>query len=114
VVAGVKHLHERVQAIWRDVRSTIDDCFGDGDREYMRMTNRVTHRGSYHGTLATKREVVFGAIWILRLAGGAIAEVWRSVDDLGCVVQIGGLIGPGAPSALLTRGRSPPVAPIAG
>ena len=60
----------------------------------VRMTNRATHRGTYRGISATDKRVVFGAIWIFRLADGKIAEVWRCADDLGRVVQIGGQIVP--------------------
>ena len=59
-------------------------------------------RPSRLGTLRVDRapterlEVVFQAMWIFRLEQGKIAEVWRSADDLGRVVQIGGKIVPGS------------------
>jgi predicted ester cyclase len=46
------------------------------------MTNRATDRGTYRGIPPTGKRVVFGAIWIFRLADGKIAEVWRCADDL--------------------------------
>jgi predicted ester cyclase len=93
-VAGAKTLHDEVRAIWPDNRWTIEDIFGDGDRVAVRMTNRATHRGTYRGIPATGKRVEFGAIWIFRLEGGKIAEVWRCANDLGRVVQIGGRIVP--------------------
>lgn len=93
-IAGAKQLHDEVRAIWPDNRWTIEDIFGDGDRVAVRMTNRATHRGTYRGIPATGKPVAFSAIWIFRLADGKIAEVWRSADDLGRVVQIGGKIVP--------------------
>lgn len=93
-IAGVKKLHQEVRAIWPDFRWTIEDIFGEGDRVAVRMTNHATHQGTYRGIPATGREVMFSAIWIFRLAEGKIAEVWRSADDLGRVVQIGGKIVP--------------------
>lgn len=94
-IEGVKQLHREVRDIWPDFRWTIEDIFGEGDRVALRMTNRGTHHGTYRGIPATGREVVFQAIWIFRLEDGKIAEVWRSADDLGRVVQIGGKIIPG-------------------
>jgi predicted ester cyclase len=92
--AGAKQLHDGVRSIWPDNRWTIEDIFAEGDRVAVRMTNRATHRGTYRGISATDKRVVFGAIWIFRLADGKIAEVWRCADDLGRVVQIGGQIVP--------------------
>ncbi len=93
-VAGAKQLHEEIRAIWPDNRWTIEDIFAAGDRVAVRMTNRATHRGTYRGIPATGKRVEFAAIWIFRIADGKIAEVWRSADDLGRVVQIGGKIVP--------------------
>jgi len=93
-VAGAKQLHEEIRAIWPDNRWTIEDLFAAGDRVAVRMTNRATHRGTYRGIPATGKRVEFAAIWIFRIAEGKIAEVWRSADDLGRVVQIGGKIVP--------------------
>ncbi len=93
-VAGARQLHDEVRAIWPDNRWTIEDIFGAGDRVAVRMTNRATHQGTYRGIPATGKRVVFGAIWIFRLADGRIAEVWRCADDLGRVVQLGGMILP--------------------
>ncbi len=93
-IAGAKQLHDEVRAIWPDNRWTIEDIFGSGDRVAVRMTNQATHRGTYRGIPATGKRVTFGAIWIFRLAKGRIAEVWRCADDLGRVVQLGGVIVP--------------------
>ncbi len=93
-VAGAKQLHDEVHAIWPDNRFSIEDIFGAGDRVVARMIGRTTHGGTYRGIPATGRRVVFGTIWIFRLADGKVAEVWRCADDLGRVVQIGGKIVP--------------------
>jgi predicted ester cyclase len=93
-IDGAKQLHDEVRAIWPDNRWTIEDIFGSGDRVAVRMTNRATHRGTYRGIPPAGKRVTFGAIWIFRLAEGRIAEVWRCADDLGRVVQLGGVILP--------------------
>jgi predicted ester cyclase len=93
-IAGAKQLHEEVRAIWPDHQWTIDDMFAAGDKVCVRATNRATHQGNYRGIPATGKAVVFAAIWILRLVDGRIVEVWRSADDLGRVMQIGGRIVP--------------------
>jgi predicted ester cyclase len=93
-VAGVKQLHDEVRAIWPDNRWTIDDMLAEGDRVAVRMTNRATHRGTYRGIPPTGKVVTFSAIWIYRVVDGKIVEAWRSADDLGRVVQIGGRIVP--------------------
>ncbi len=93
-IEGAKQLRAEVRAIWPDHHWTIEDIFAAGDRVTARMTSRATHQGTYRGIPATGKHVVFGAIWIFRLADGKIAEAWRCADDLSRVVQIGGKIVP--------------------
>ena len=95
-IVGAKQLHEEVRSIWPDHRWTIEDIFAAGDKVCVRLTNRATHQGNYRGIPATGKSVVFSSIWILQLVDGQIAEVWRSADDLGRVMQIGGRIVPPA------------------
>ena len=93
-VAGAKQLHNEVRSIWPDHQWTIEEMFAAGDKVCVRLTNRATHQGTYRGIPATGKQVVFSAIWILRLADGKIVEVWRCADDLSRVMQIGGAIVP--------------------
>jgi len=93
-VEGVRHLQDQVFSIWPDNHWTIEDMIAEGDKVVVRMTSRATHSGTYRGIPATGRHVVFSSIWIYRLVDGKITEAWRSADDLGRVIQIGGKIIP--------------------
>ena len=96
-VDGAKQLHAEVRAIWPDNQWTIEDMLAEGDKVCVRLTNRATHQGTYRGIPATGKPVEFASIWILRLVDGQIIEAWRSADDLGRVMQIGGQIIPPQP-----------------
>ncbi len=93
-VEGVKQLQGQVFSIWSDNHWTIEDMIAEGDKVVVRMTSQATHLGTYRGIPATGKQVTFSSIWIYRLVDGKIAEAWRSADDLGRVVQIGGRIIP--------------------
>ena len=91
-VVGVKQLQAQVFSIWPDNHWTIEDMIAEGDKVAVRMTSHATHRAEYRGIPATGRHVTFSSIWMYRLVEGKIAEAWRSADDLGRVMQIGGTI----------------------
>jgi predicted ester cyclase len=93
-VEGIKQLQGQVFSIWPDNRWTIEDMIAEEDKVVVRMTSHATHRGEYRGIAATGRHVTFSAIWIYRLVDGKIVEAWRSADDLGRIMQIGGAIIP--------------------
>jgi predicted ester cyclase len=46
----------------------------------------------YEGIEATGRQVSIGAIHILRIANGQVAEWWAAEDDLGLLRQIGAVV----------------------
>lgn len=93
-VEGVKQLQSQVFSIWPDNHWTIEDMIAEGDKVVVRMTSQATHQGTYRGIPATGKQVRFSSIWIYRLVDGKIVEAWRSADDLGRVLQIGGEITP--------------------
>lgn len=77
-----------------DMRHDIQAVLPSGDHVTVRLVVYATHRGVYEGLPATGRPVAAGAIHILRLAGGKIAEWWAAEDDLGLLRQLGMVITP--------------------
>jgi steroid delta-isomerase-like uncharacterized protein len=80
-----------------DVRHEVLDLVGEGDRVVARLMVRGTHRGELMGIPPTGKPVAFGAIDIVRLAQGKIAEHWANTDMLGLLQQLGAFPAP-APS----------------
>ena len=74
-----------------DVRVTTEDIVAEGDKVVYRQTVTGTHQGEFRGIPATGRRVTYNEIFIVRFAGGRIAEIWGVVDGLTQLRQIGAL-----------------------
>ncbi|MGY6651716.1 ester cyclase [Amycolatopsis sp. TRM77291] len=74
-----------------DLRVTAEDVLADGDKIVCRNTVTGTHEGEYRGMPATGKPVSYSEIFILRFAGGRVAEIWGVVDVLTQLRQLGAL-----------------------
>ena len=72
---------------------TVEDVIAEGDRVVLRATNRG-EQDSFLGLPATGVQQGFSAMFIFRISGGVVHEVWRNADDLSRVLQIGARILP--------------------
>jgi predicted ester cyclase len=59
-----------------DLQITIEDVIAEGDRVVLRETLNGTLQGELIGNPAAGVHAVWSAVWIYRLAGGRIADVW--------------------------------------
>lgn len=58
-----------------------------------RNTVTGTHQGEYMGIPPTGKSVTYNEIFIVRFAGGRIAETWGAVDVLSQLRQLGAIPG---------------------
>ncbi|HEV7709924.1 MAG TPA: ester cyclase [Asanoa sp.] len=72
-----------------DVQVTTEDVVAEGDKVAYRQTVTATHQGEFFGIPATGRHVTYNEMFIVRFAGGRIAEVWGVVDVLAQMRQLG-------------------------
>ena len=77
-VDGVRHVLRGLHAGYADLRVTVDDLFGEGDRVAARWTLRGRHTGSLFGEAPTGAAVAHGILVVFRLAHGKIAERWAA------------------------------------
>ncbi len=73
-----------------DMKMTIEDIFGEGDRVFSRVRAEGTHKGELMGMPATGRAVTIS--WIMnvaRVANGKIVEEWEVLDLLDVMRQLG-------------------------
>ncbi len=77
-VEGVRHVLRGLHAGYADLRVTVDDLFGEGDRVAARWTLRGTHAGGLFGEAPTGAAVETGILVVFRLANGKIAERWAA------------------------------------
>ncbi|MGY1808253.1 ester cyclase [Blastococcus sp. SYSU D00669] len=71
-----------------DYRWEIEHLLVDGDVVAAHFTDTGTHRGEWLGVPATGRRVTAREFAFYRWAGGRIAEVWVTADDLGVLEQL--------------------------
>ena len=86
---GVRQLVTMMQAAFPDVRITVEDQIGEGDKVVTRWTFTGTHKGELMGIAPTGKQIAISVITINRIAGGKAAEGWEEVDRLGMMQQLG-------------------------
>jgi steroid delta-isomerase-like uncharacterized protein len=97
-VSGIEALRQFMSGYFvafPDARFTIENMFAEGDRVAARWTVRGTHQGNLGAVPPTGRQITVTGVWILRLAGGKIAEQWGVFDSLGLMQQLGVVPTPG-------------------
>ena len=77
---ALKRVWDVLLRAFPDIHVASEDVIAEGDRLVCRNTVTGTHRGEYRGLAPTGRSVTYAEIFILRFAGGRIAEIWGVVD----------------------------------
>lgn len=84
-----KRLDERWYAAFPDSVSTIEDLVAEGDKVAFRVTHRGTHKAEFMGIAPTGKEFEMTNTGIVRVAGGKVAELWATIDNLHFMQQLG-------------------------
>jgi len=74
-----------------DLHVAVEDVIAEGDKVVCRDTVTGTHQGEYRGLPPTGKSVTYNEIFILRFAGGRIAEIWGVVDVFSQMQQLGAI-----------------------
>ncbi len=72
-----------------DIHVAVEDVIAEGDEVVARNAVTGTHQGEYRGVPPTGKHVTYNEIFIFRVAGGRIAEIWGVVDALAQMKQLG-------------------------
>jgi steroid delta-isomerase-like uncharacterized protein len=91
-VAGAEAIKQIWAALLRafpDIHVAVEDVIADGDKVVSRQTVTGTNLGEYLGRPPTGKSVTYNEIFILRFAGGRIAEIWGVVDVMTQMRQLG-------------------------
>ena len=79
---------QRIRAVFRDYRVTVEDQVAESDRVATRWTASGRHEGAFLGIAPTGREVTVSGIHIDRFAEGKIVERWEQIDMAGLLQQL--------------------------
>jgi predicted ester cyclase len=90
----LKEAFARLLRAYPDLHITVEDVIEQGDKIVSRNTVTGTHQGEYLGVTPTGRSVTYNEIFIVRFAGGRIAETWGVVDVFSQMKQLGAIPGP--------------------
>jgi predicted ester cyclase len=93
-LAGFKQYVTMLRAAFPDLRYTVEDEIGEGDRVVARMTVRGTHRGAFLGVPPTGKRVTWTEMHAGRVVEGKLVEHWGNADMLGLLQQLGAIPGP--------------------
>ena len=92
---GYKRMVSALFAAFPDFCITVEDMVAEGDKVVGRCTTHGTHKGEFMGIAPTDKQATWTAIFIWRIEGGKVAEIWGEVDNLGMMQQLGVVPRPG-------------------
>jgi steroid delta-isomerase-like uncharacterized protein len=88
---AMKRVWEVLLRAFPDIHVTLEDVITQGDKMVFRNTVTGTHQGEYRGLPPTGKSVTYNEIFIVRFAGGRIAEIWGVVDVFSQMKQLGAI-----------------------
>jgi len=87
---NVKAYLQTIMTALPDIKLTIEDLFGEGDRVFSRARVQATNTGEFNGMPPSGKSIDIA--WIMnvcRVQGGRIIEEWEILDQLEFVRQLG-------------------------
>ncbi len=90
---AMKDVFGRLLRAFPDLHVAVEDVVAEEDKVVSRNVVTGTHQGEYIGLAPTGKSVAYNEIFILRFAGGRVAETWGIVDVLSQMRQLGALPG---------------------
>ena len=91
--------YKQIRASFSNMKTTIEDAFGIGDKVAVRWTAVMTHSGDGMGVPPTGNVVKITGTTIARIADGKVIEGWDNWDRLGLLEQIGLYASPASRAA---------------
>ncbi|KUN09134.1 ester cyclase [Streptomyces yokosukanensis] len=79
-IQALKQVWTALLSAFPDLHVTVEDMIAEGDKVVVRNTVTGTQRGGFRGLPPTGKSVCYGEMFIIRFAGGRIAEIWGVVD----------------------------------
>lgn len=86
---SVKQFVATTLAAAPDFKVKIDAEIAEGDRVVQHQTYSGTQKGELMGVPATGKHFVFPGVFIFRVSGGKIVEMWGVGDSMSMMQQLG-------------------------
>ncbi|MCP8314223.1 MAG: ester cyclase [archaeon] len=91
---GLKQVRSLIRKAFPDLRVAMEDIIVEGDKVVARIVGHGTHKGEFMGVSPTGKKVSITAIYIVRVAGGKIVELWAEFNSLELMQQLGAIPSP--------------------
>lgn len=93
--AGARQLTAFFRAAFPDVRVSVDDIFGAGDKVAFGFTVDGTNTGTFMDMAPTSKRVHVSGHGIIRVVDGKVTDNWVTFDFMGLMQQLGVVPMPG-------------------
>jgi len=91
---GVKSLIQQMRTAFPDLRMTVEDHTVSGDKVWVRLRCRGTHKGPLMGFPPTGKSIDTTAMEVCRVKDGKLVEHWGVPDRFAAMTQLGMLERP--------------------
>jgi C-1 hydroxylase len=72
-----------------DWYETVEDIVAEGDKVWVLLAYKGTHKGEFMGLAPTGKRIAAKAVDIYRIVDGKLAEYWNVTDNLNIFKQVG-------------------------
>ncbi len=80
---------QRLRGAFPDIKTTVEDVFGDDQNVAVRWSAKMTHTGGDLGIPPTNRKAHITGITLARFKNGKIVAGWDNWDQLALLRQLG-------------------------
>ena len=95
---GTKQIQAMFRSAFPDLKATVEDIVGEGDKIITRATVSGTHKGEFMGIPPTGKSFTINSFDMIRMGpDGKSVEHWGLMDQAGMMQQLGLAPPPGKP-----------------
>jgi predicted ester cyclase len=98
-IDGAKGVARVLHSWMSDFSLVVEDLVVDGDTVWVRNRGRGTNTGPVMGHAPSGRPVDVTVFDVMRFEDGLVVEHWGVADQMGLLLQVGAMPGPGRPTA---------------
>lgn len=92
---GVKEFFTMFRAAFPDLQFQVNDMVAKGDKVWVYITIRGTHKGQFMDMAPTGKTIEVKGFDIIRFVNGKAVEHWGLTDSMTMMMQLGAMPAPG-------------------
>lgn len=92
---GLKEFFTMFRAAFPDLQFQVNDLVAKGDKVWVYITIRGTHKGQFMDMAATGKQIEVKGFDVIRFVNGKAVEHWGLTDSMTMMMQLGAMPAPG-------------------